>query len=252
MILTEYPYPWNSVHRPIPFVYDHEERTLFIVTSSGGLAVFWVQSPYNFTPVAGERIYIDSGIYEGYHTVTSVAGSLIATSTSFIGSDFSVPTVKYIRLPQIKVYCGYLSGEEYDDELPSELVATFTPENSPEIDVRFDVSEYLKSIFRIVAPTEGIDFNMFNRFRLFFDGVYHEFYMALNSSIKTDELNSDYVDTGAYLNSTIPPVVFGCGKTLLSHLQGNVVVNVVSNNGDITIEHADFSDSDFSSDFNIE
>lgn len=258
MILSTHPSQWNSVHRPIPYVYEHEERQLYFDDNSGGKLRVYISPTFTHTPVAGEKIFI-SGItadadavanYNGLHTVVSVSGNAITTNTDYDG-DITAGTVNvtYIRLPQIKLYAGYLTGEEYDDELPSELVATFTPENSPDNNVQFDVSEYLKSIFEIVPPVEGIDFNMFNRFRLFFDGIYHEYYQVLNSSIKTEDLMSDYVDTGAHLNSQQSPIVFQCGKTILSSLTGNVVLNEVydgeiPNNGDYN--------SDFNNDYHNE
>lgn len=248
MILrTEPPY-WSSAHRPVEFVYDHEERTITLVGNNGGFASFLLNSAFTHTPVAGEKLYVESGVYEGLHTITSVSGNTIITTTQYTTGDLSQPEVLYIRLPEIKLYSGYLSGEEYPSDLPLTLVATFYPENSPDNDVQFDVSEFLKSMFanRIQPPVEGIDFNMFNRYRLHFDGVYHDFYMALNSSIKTSELNALYVNTGAYLNSKIPPLVFACGKTILSTLQGSVVVNVYSEGGDI-IGLGDYSILDYDS-----
>lgn len=225
MILNTAPSYWSSAHRPIEFVYDHEERLLVTVLNSGGFANFWLASAFDFTPVAGEQIYIDSGIYEGIHTITSVSGSFILTETVYTSNDLTSPNVLYIRLPEVKLYSGYLSGEEYDTELPITLVATFPTFNSPDNDIQFDVSAYVQSIFRIQPPTIGVDTNMFNRYRLYFDGVYHEFYMALNSSITTAKLNELYVGTGAYLNAGTSPLLFGCGKTLLSYIAGSVVVN---------------------------
>lgn len=249
MILVTQPEYWSSVHRPMEFVYGHEERTLVNVLNSGGFANFWLLTAYDNVPVAGEQIYVESGVYEGFHVVTSVSGQFVLTTTTYTTSDITNPAVLYIRLPQIKVYSGYLPAEEYPADLPLTLVATFTPENSPVNDVQFDVSEYLKSIFSIEPPVIGIDFNMFNRYRLYFDGAYQDFFMVLNSSILTSELNELYVDTGAYLNSKVPPIVFACGKTILSTLTGSVVTNYefdgsVPANGDYN--------NDFSNDFNNE
>lgn len=255
MILSEYPYPWNSVHRPVPYVYNHESRTSYAIADVAGKLQFIVTA-FTFTPVAGEIIAVEkvSAGYNTYHTVVSVSGGSILTDSDYSDFQDSVPggaTVLYVRLPQIKLYAGYALLEEYPTELPLTLVATFYPENSPENDVRIDVSEYLKSIFRILPPTEGIDFNMFNRFRLHFDGTYKEFFQVLNSSIKTEDLNSIYVNTGAYLNSKVPPVVFGCGKTILSTLTGTVVINSISDDADITNNTGDYN-NDFLNDFFIQ
>lgn len=255
MIIRTPPAPWNSAHRPVEYVYDHQSRFISGVSvNSGNLQItitFSFTSPY--IPTAGDLIAIDgvldgstdiSGVYE----IVSGSGSTWVLDLSVSSPSLDSPsTAKYIRLPEIELYAGYLPVEEYPDDLPLTLVATFTPENSPDDDVRFDVSEYLKSIFRIVPPVEGIDFNMFNRFRLKFDGTYKDFYMVLNSSIKTAQLNAVYVSTNAPLNSEIPPIVFGCGKTLLSYLNGNVVTNVLISDG--AVPTGDYSPEDYTDDY---
>ncbi len=246
MILETAPSYWSSAHRPIEFVYDHAEGFLFSVTDNGGFAAFRIIGMFSPAPVAGEQIYVAAGTYEGYHTISSVSGDVITTTTDYIDSDTgSNCSVIYIRLPEVKLYSGYLSGEEYDTELPITLVATFPTINSPDNDIQFDVSAYVQSIFRIQPPTIGIDTNMFNRYRLYFDGVYHEFYMALNSSITTAKLNELYVDTGAYLNAATTPLVFDCGNTILSYIAGSVVVNAEVTDGSTC---AGFN-SDFDNDF---
>lgn len=251
MIINTTPSEWNSVHRPIEYVYDHETRDLDSFTDVGGNVRLVVSSAFTHTPVAGDQIVVEKfdSDYNEYMTVVSVTGTQILTDydyATFLDEVPADPVVKFIRLPEITLYKGYTILEEYPVDLPLELVAAFTPENSPTNDVRFDVSEYLKSIFEILPPTEGVDFNMFNRFRIRFDGTYKEPYQVLNSSIKTEDLMSDYVDTGAYLNSQTPPVVFSCGKTILSTLTGNVVVNHVYD-GEIP-GSGDYSPADYDGD----
>lgn len=234
------------------FVYDHKQDVLLMTEDHDGKLKVRTHHAWSPVPVAGEQIAIENIYGEStLHTVTSASGSIIFTDTNY--ADFTLPfphIVKHIRLPQIELYCGYLAAEEYPNDLPLTLVAAFTPENAPGNYVQFDVSEYLRSIFTIPPPVEGIDFNMFNRFRLRFDGVYKTSYMVLNSSIKTTELNSRYVDTLAPLHSHVPPVVFGCGNTLISYLTANVVLNkTVTDTADIS----GFGryNPDFSNDFNI-
>lgn len=245
--LVTAPSEWNSVHRPIPFVYDYDKAPAYTKVT-GGFVEANVGNVFDFDPVAGQKIYIETGTFSGVHVVSSFSSGIITTTTASTSTDIVGAFVRNIRLPEIKLYSGYAALEEYATELPFTLVATFTPENSPDNDVQFDVSEYLKSIFRIVAPVEGKDFNMFNRFRLFFDGILHESYMVLNSSIKTELLMSDYANTGNPLNSFQPPIVFGCGKTIISYLEGNVITNVISDDDDITFPQPDYSGDDYDSD----
>lgn len=258
MIINTTPSAWNSVHRPIQYIYDHESRFISgVLVDSGNLQV-QLTTAFANTIAVGDEVYL-SGVLDDGEDISGLYDVLTVGSQTLLTLDIAVTTptldspstLQFIRLPEVKLYSGYLPAEEYPSDLPLTLVATFTPENSPDNDVRIDVSEYLKSIFRIVAPTEGIDFNMFNRFRLYFDGAYKDYYMVLNSSIKTAELNALYVNTGAYLNSEIPPIVFGCGKTILSTLQGSVVVNYITEDGEIVAQNGDYN-NDYLNDFYIE
>lgn len=253
MILNTAPSLWNSVHRPIEFIYDNKVYDILGVGLDNGNV--YVQTTVNLSPaaVAGESVVIfgiesDGESIDGTYVITAADPNFLYLDlpADNVGFSGSTATVTHIRLPEIKLYSGYLTGEEYPDDLPITLVATFTPENSPDNDIRFDVSEYLKSIFRIVPPSEGVDFNMFNRFRLFFDGVYHETYQVLNSSITTAVLMSDYANTGNPLNPFFPPIVFGCGRTIISYLENNVVTNVISINDDITEVEGDYYHGDYS------
>ncbi len=249
MIINTTPAPWNSVHRPIEYVYDHEQQFISGVTVDGGLLQVSVPSSWIVTPVVGDKMAI-IGVLDlsvsiaGTYEITAIAGTQYTLDISVTTPTLSAPSKMYfVRLPTIELIAGYLSGEEYPTDLPEQVVATFTPENSPDNDVRFDVSEYLKSIFEIVAPVEGLDFNMFNRFRLKFDGTYKDYYQVLNSSILTSVLNSNFVDTNAPLNSANPPIVFECGQTILSYLTGSVVINNEFENADIPV--GDYSPDDY-------
>lgn len=249
MILNTAPELWNSVHRPIPFIYDHVGRNVTL-SDSGGFLLMQPNIPwlYALTMEPGDKIFISGCTNEDYNTTHIVREVIdqfnILLETAYDGDDSGVAL--WIRLPEIKLYSGYATGEEYPDDLPLTLVATFTPENSPDNDIRFDVSEYLKSIFRIQPPELGIDFNMFNRFRLYFDGIYRETYQVLNSSIPTATLMSDFANTGNPLNAVFPPIVFGCGETIISYLENNVVTNVIGTEDEITVVQGDYYFGDYS------
>lgn len=223
MILNSEPYNWNSAHRPVTFVYDHETKPIDTLTDSGGFLKVQLDSSYTFTPDPGERIYIsgtDNGIYNGYHVIASATGGgEIVTTTAYTGADDGGDCL-YIRLPEIELYKGYDTGETFDTELPLTLIATFTPRNSINNDVTFDVSGWLKAIFTSpVSPPQDAtyDFLNFNRFRLKFDGDYQDFYHVLNSAIESEELDGYYADTGRPLQ--VGSFIFDCGDNVVSYLQ---------------------------------
>lgn len=255
------PSEWNSVHQPIPFVLEFEAQNLVEVTDSGGFAQFKIVDYIFDSPAIGQRIYVPSGTYLGFHTITSLSALpgyiVILTDTVFTVDQSGVNVSAIIEIPEFSLYAGYDTGEAYETELPLELIATFTPEVSPQADIRFDVAGYLKSIFTIQAPTLGIDFSLFNRFRIRYDGhgsgysggfFFDPFYQVLNSSIPTAELMSTYFGTGVYLSSAGTQIIFGCGKTILSLLDiTGVVVNTEVENGDTGADYFydDYNEDDY-------
>lgn len=245
--LTEGAHEWSSAHRPIEFTYDYEAITITAVNNDGGYARVVIGTGYTDNPVVGNWLYLygtTSGAYDGLHkirTVNSVSSFTLETpytiAVSLTGS------AKFVYLPEIKLYAGYTTGETYDDELPQFLVATFTPKNSPDNNIKLDLSGYLKSIFEINPPsnTGGIDFSTWNRYRLFIDGAYSASYYVINSAIEQVELNKYYVKTGRFLVDydsfkTGTPLnrqyLQSCGLTLMQRIQGNQVVGYAFEDGD--------------------
>lgn len=254
MILIDEPRDWVSAHRPCNYTFGFFPASLTSVTDNGGFAQFNIASPFSADdPVVGGKIYISTGDYAGEHTITEiVTNTQFVTSTAY--SATSTGTLYHLNVPTFQLYKGYGSAEDYPDQLPLTLVATFTPEVSPSYNVQINLQGYLSSIFRITAPkTTGIDFTMFNRFRLraVYTSITYEYNnrQVLNSSIKNDVLNADYVGASNYLNAQIPPVLFGCGRTILSTLNNNVVENVVITNATEPSDGA--FNTDFNNDFDI-
>lgn len=253
MILIQAPSAWNSAHQPIIYEFGFEELEMYAVNDISGYAQFdfdcgGICQTFSPTPVAGDRFYVPSGTYQGFHIITSVDSSLLFTTETPYVSTQSGVDVKHIPTVTFILVKGYASGEGWDAELPLENVVSFTPSVSPDVTLRFDVSGYLKSIFTIAAPTIGIDFSLFNRFRLFFEDAYDVPYQVLNSSIPTDELNSVYFGTGVYLSSSTTQIIFGCGKTILSLLDATgVVINEVAEDGDTGADYFydDYNEEDY-------
>ena len=261
MILISGPETWNPAYRPIVFEYDHEEVTLSSISNSGGYLRISLSTAFTEgTPVAGDLIYVDITLFAG-GTVTGGYRVREVTSTTVFILDKAWPgsgygSVKWGRLPEIKVYAGYDSGEGYDSDLPLTLVGTFTPRNSPDNTVRFDISGYLQSIFTIAAPAvdppSWIDFALFNRFRLYFDGSYQpETYQVLNSTISAADLLEYYVETGRYLCEADTPFLNDCGATILSRIEsGGIVRSYLWIDGELSGALEEFAAADFySTDF---
>ena len=242
--LSQGAHEWSSVHRPIEFTYDYQSRNIVSITNDGGYAKVIVNAVYTDTPLVGNWLSLNStlsGAYDGNHKIKIVNSTTSFTlETPYTTGSTLTGSSKFIYLPEVKIYAGYDTGETYDTELPSFLVATFTPRNSPSNNVKIDVSGYLKGIFEITPPSDGIDFTSWNRFRLFIDGDYSPDYYVINSAIEQEDLNKYYVKTGRFLTDYdafkgLPlnrQFVQSCGITLMQRIQGNQIVGYLFEDGD--------------------
>lgn len=246
MNVISQPPSWNSAHRPIEYTLGFYTLSALSVLDDGGfVSLFFVSAPITKF-VVGDYVYMTNTSL-GLAKITSVTSpNLITTDKDFSDYTGGGTSVKAIVIPEIRVYKGYYNLEPYEAQLPFELIASFRPQMTLDFDIQIDISGYLKSIFRIVAPTEGIDFNMFNQFRIsryytpaqMSSGNDLELFTSpkkvINSAIKTDDLNADYVNTGRYLQKPGSALIFSCGKTILTKVTESFVTNEVIEEGVFT------------------
>lgn len=246
------PRPWNSVHdiNGIKYIFDHEQVSVSSVSNNGGFAQFNLSSIFPVgTPAVGDKLLVESGSnYLGTHEITEIVSTTqFVTDTAFSDSYVDGGVIKHIRTPEVKLYAGYLSGEGYSTEHPMTLLATFTPENDPNNQVSFYVHGFLKSLFTSIDPPgtdTGVELQLFNRFRLYFDGNYHDHFQVINSAIDTETLMDEFVNTGKYLNTDSPPPEFSCGVTILTRILNDIVWIDVITDGSPECDF-DFSGTDF-------
>jgi hypothetical protein len=220
-----------------------------------------VSSAFTTTPIVGDRLILSSttsGAYDGVFKILTVNTTTSFTiDTPYTIADILTGNCKFLKIPVFKIYTGYDTGEGYDTDLPLTLVATFTPKNSPDNNVQIDVSGYLKSIFTITEPvtTTGVDFAVWNRYRIYVDGAYSADYYVINSSVDSDYLNKYFVKTGRFLiaydkfttgTPELRQYVQDCGDTLMYRIQGDTVVRYVFEDG---VTGASEHDGDFDTDF---
>ena len=236
MLIKTWPYYWNSAHREILVEYDYESKNIALYADNGGNLKITIAAAYtensSQVPAVGDFMIIKNTAsdYVGRWEILTVHSSTQFTlDVPYTGGTISVHAVFFERRPEIELYKGYDTGEDYDTELPLTLVANFTPRNTPNNDISIDLSGYLRHIFTIENPisTPSTDFTLFNRFRLKFDGTLQEFYHVVNSAIESEELNEKFVDTGRYLVSEQYPYVMGCGNGTLTKITDAEVINVV-------------------------
>ena len=239
MTLEQQPYWWNSAHRPIWFRYAYEAETGSSVTNVSGKLRVTIGSAYSENssqvPAVGDMLILDYGTSEVRATVTVVNSS--TSFTTDVDYSATVPDyVRFVRIPEIQLYKGYNTGETYDTQLPLTLVATFTPRNSPDNDLYFDVSGYLQSIFTEIPAITGTgnNYELFNRFRLKFDGDLKGYYHVLNSAIEHTTLNEYYVNTGRYLVDEAYPYLMDCGQNVLTRILSDTVETTMATSNDFT------------------
>lgn len=229
---------WSAAHSPVVFEFNFETHSITACNDNGEGKLLVVPSAIFGGPVTnGGFIYIDTGIYKGYHKVIGNLFNLaFSTDTDFIGTQ-TTGNISVITSETFRIYKGFESGElyDYDNVLPLELVAEFTPEPNLDGKLRFDISGYLQSFFNpnnypdlhtLPIGTKQYFIGLFNRYRLvqlvadpdpeeenlIFTG------MVAQSGAEQSELNELYYPTPAELAQEIPPLIYQNCNTDLSAL----------------------------------
>ena len=244
---TSLPASWNAAHTPIIYEGVPYGTSLTTVADNAGFAQFTINVPFVLTLSVGQFVYVATGVYTGWHTIKSIQSTTLFTTETTYTSTISVNAgITYYPILEFQLYTGYKTLEEYPTELPYTLTATFKVEpNVKTFSYKWDISGYLQSIFTIVPPTSGIDFNLFNRFRLVFDGNELENYQVANAAIDNPDFDTIYANTGQPLNSQ-ETIYFNCGETINSIIEGGIIRTYI-NDGCIVegFESGDFDNNDF-------
>jgi len=269
MIVTKKPFKWVSAHRDIEFELTPETVPLYSVGTSGfpAVAVFNYLPNGFIMPTVGGRVLVDSGYYQGYHTVVSyntfdfggVTYIQVVTSTPYVTTQTTGNLLFELTSIEIGVYKG---GGSLWFLNPFEYVAGFTCEINLEGKFVFNISGYVNKIFDVVNSNDsytygGLTFknNLFNNVEIYANigasnGVFISQHLVLNSAIDMYQLNRDYVDTGKNLNSLDTNFYFSCGITENIQIVGDFVKVVGQyEDGILQTISSYFSPSDFNSDF---
>jgi hypothetical protein len=208
--------PWQSAYKDITFGFDLPlvKPALASVTDEGGKARFNVNI---FGTVAGckcNRIYVPTGVYQGFHTVTNapysamVGAAYFDTTTDFIsdqtGDFYCMPNITY------RLWYGYPDIDE-----PLDIKVHYRPDASMHVNLK----EFLKSTFspKILPPVPGLDVNMFRHFfvEVIGDDDFNQYLDDLGYDINyltgydiedIENPNPDYV--WYVINGTVPHATF--------------------------------------------
>lgn len=219
---------WNSAYSDITFVFDFKSYLISsiseqIVSSVGtGYAQITISNTWDINPVKNEYVFIDSGSYTGIHRVLSSTSSSVIIDFDYSIALSGTVYIKSLRLPQFTLYKGFQSDESFPDALPYTLVTNFTYSFNQNIQIEINIKGLVQKIFEIQAPNiyQDYDFSVFNAVRLSWDGEETVYFLVLNSSIPTSELNAKYVSGALPLTNVDEPLLFGCGNTFLTVFDG--------------------------------
>jgi len=218
---------WHSAYSDIIFVFDFKEKTISsvseeIVSSVGtGFAKITITGTWDVTPVKNEYVFIQTGVYSGIQRVLSATSNTVVIDFDYSSNATDI-IIKHLRLPQFSFFKGFDSGEQFPDALPLTLVTTFTYTFNKNIQLEINVKGIAQKIFQIQPPviTQDYDFSVFNAIRLGWDDETTVYYLVLNSSIPTNELNANYVSGGLPLTNVTEQLLWGCGNTFFTIFDG--------------------------------
>lgn len=264
MNLIKKPFFWSSAHRETKFTFDFDTLALsspnaILIESSTGakLSFVYTGAVFSSTPEAGQYLYVDSGLYKGYHLITlfETVGAFfgIKTDTDFISNQLT-GNVKLITSHVFEIYAGYTIGD-LATLFPYTKIAAFRSEANVGGYLEVNISGYLKKLFDVINSNDTIEiggfdvwYNTFRQFFVLLDGALIFTGNTLNASIDQYELNRDYVGTGLTLNSGLLGNHYrNCGITAEIGIQGKggYVVTLETFDGSVSDAQPDFSSADF-------
>jgi hypothetical protein len=257
---------WSSAHKPIEFVYDMPTEVATIVGLDNNLGVILpnIFAGGGLGIHVGSIVFITESQYKGYHVVKEVFTPLIFSLETAYTTAPTTPVcdVKYATPPQWQVWKGYQDSEVIGtNNFPFTKAADFAPEGNPDGFLTTNVQGFIQSSMKkMTPPSAGNQFggisisseiNYWQPYRLLIGlsprSLYFErIYFALNSSIESDVLNAEYLNTLKPLNTL--PFINSCGTTWLSFLETSGVVTYRFENGNVFPSGGDFN-NDFNNEF---
>lgn len=259
MIIIKKPFYWVSAHRPVEFTLDYElVFPIDYVVGSNGFAVFIFTGDGVNSLSVGQYLYVDSGIYKGYHKVTELLfANWYKTETLYTDTQYG-GNLTFIQDKVFTIYSGYDTGP-LASLLPYTLIATFKPEPNIDGQLVVNISGYINKIFDVINSIEtttiganDVYYNLFNKIKIFIDDVYLSEHMVLNSAITSLELNMNYVDTGRELNGgNLGNHYLSCGLSGQFMISGGYVIlssyyiDGISQVAPPTFDPTDFNTSNF-------
>lgn len=244
---------WVSAHRENRYKIRLPQTTISSGYNSGGFLKLNLAGAFPFPLNVGDRIYITDPSYKGFHTVKEIVSSVqIVLNTQFSSTMGGSIVVWQVYLPTISIYKGYRAGEltqthdtgtlDYYYVLPFELVAQFKPEANSDGYLEFDICGYLKTVLdapykAAYNPDEesflyrktGIgNISYFapkysNKVEVFLDDTKIRTHYVCNSSITTEDLNRNFVDTERQLQPLLQPVKYFDSYKIADYINNNLL-----------------------------
>lgn len=233
------PYYWTSANDDIIYEFSFNAKLMDSVADSSGNTAVVMLNPLDILPVVGEFVYTNAPGYTGTFKVLSVtdASNFVIDATYSTTITSSVFNLYHLRIPTFSLYKGYKTGEQYDTDLPYELVV---PIKSPVLYgttgtpyLSINVKGLTRYLFAITSNTvaNSADFSMFNAIRIEWDGLstvsqsgVNDFTLVINSALTNSDLQYEYIQNGKYLTPIDKPLIATQGVSFASIITTDIPI----------------------------
>lgn len=222
MSLTLYtePQDWSSLfsNEGIEYVFKFFDVTYTSVVNNGGYAELRLSSTYNYSSNVDEYVYVDGTVYSGMYRIRSVPSNTRVVIDKVYSATDAGGVGLISAVTSLYLVAGYPSGHDYYTELPERTVCYLQGIADTDGIMRIRVEEYLRSVFKIKAPTSGFDYSMSVPYKLMQDivGQHGNDKYALNSACKHSDVLG-YTVAGTILAPNAY-VEFGYSPTIISQI----------------------------------
>lgn len=191
---------WTALHNPYIFEFTREDyhanNTLIRPAYHATLPTVWLDGDPVTIPTfieAGDRIYLNSGMYNGVYTVHSVSGQYVTLDTPYIGNGGNGRLNMVDRLQNFKAYINIY------DRVTNDVIDTVYPKPDGTGLLLFDVSGALRSIVETQATINQSDINRPNKgISSGFKIGYGVTYRYVSGAVTTDVTVPEVVDSSFY------------------------------------------------------
>jgi len=151
---------WTGIHNPYNFEFTRQDygvyNTAIRNAYSTTLPTVWCDGDVSAEVFVGDKIYVNSGVYNGVYTVNAVNGQYITINTPFIGNGGSG------RVNFVERFVNYRAFINIYDAVTDNVIETVYPKPDSTGLLIYDVSGVLRSLLNTQAQANQTNINEAN------------------------------------------------------------------------------------------